>query len=347
MLKTAKRIPGVTDSVDYHAPQSVERGDPKFVMSSSALRDFAECPDRWRADDKPKKTDAMDFGSLLDCRLLTPQLFNRHYVVAPATYPAPATSSAVKDGEVSVGDEIPWNGAAAYCKQWKASQDKSLEVVSAADMADIEFAIKRLNSKPTIKRFLECSDRQVMVTAEWHDEKTGLIIPFKVLIDLLPRVDSEFGKNVGDLKSTRSAALVAFAMDCFKRGYHVQAALYRDVYQLSTRKDPDDEESGEDRCNSIFLLAENIYPFQPGKRILSQDFLTLGRATYRMMLENYCQCVKAKHWPDYDETDEAVGDWSSVEAMPFMAERAAFAPRFNFDPETAVAEMPDSGDLTP
>ncbi len=188
-----------------------------------------------------------------------------------------------------------------------------------------------------MKRFLECSDCQVMVVAEYHDKATGLVVPIKIMLDLVPRKDSEFAKSLGDFKSTRSAELIPFMHDAFKMGYHVQLALYRDIYVAATN---------EDRNTCIWLLVENQHPFQPGKRIMRQSFYELGKAQYELMLANYCQCLKYNRWPDYDEHDEAVGDWSLVEATPFMEERAMFAPRFNFSPDQAAA-LEESSDIIP
>lgn len=330
-------MPGVTDPKVYHAPQKVKRGDPKFIMSSTELRSFAKCPDKWINDFKFEGSKSTEFGNLIDCWLLTPHLFNKTYVVSPQCYPANARSSAVVEGEANVGDDLPWDGKVTFCKNWKKEQDSELEIVSYADMVDCEFACKRILSKPTMKAFLEASDRQVMVVAEWHDKATGIIVPIKIMLDLVPRKDTEFFKCLGDFKSTRNAEHIAFTHDAFKMGYHVQLALYGDIYVAAT---------GEDRCSFVWLLVENSHPFQPGKRIMTQNFYDIGRNSYQLMLANYCQCLKYNKWPDYDEHDEAVGDWSMVDATPFMAERAAFAPRFNFGSVPVEATQQDD-DITP
>jgi hypothetical protein len=325
-FKNAKRHEGVADPLVYHAPQTVKRGDPAFVMTSTQLRAFAQCPDKWINGFEFAGSKSTDFGSLLDCRLLTPQLFDQRYVVKPETYTN-------EDGEVK-----PWNGNSKTCKAWIADHD-GFEFVTVEQLAEVDLAISRLNSKPTIKAFLESCDRQVLCTAEWHDKKTGLVIPVKCLLDLVPRVDTEFAGNLGDLKSTRSAALIAFSMDCFKMGYHVQSAFYRDIYVTAT---------GEDRNTCVYILCENMSTRSSrASGSLSQDFYTLGHASYVLMLENYCQCLKSNQWPDYEQNDEAVGDWNLVNASPFMAERAAFAPRFNFDgkTETEAAEIGDENDI--
>jgi hypothetical protein len=135
----------------------------------------------------------------------------------------------------------------------------------------------------------------------------------------VPRADTEFSSCLGDLKSTRSAALIPWARHCYDMGYYIQAAFNTDLYVAAT---------GEDRNTFCFILSENYEPFEPARRMLSQDFLTLGRAEYRRLLGLYAKCLKSNHWPSYDDTDEAIQGWSVVEAEPWMASKEQFAPVF-------------------
>jgi hypothetical protein len=297
------------DPTEYHRHE-IPRGQPGYVMSSSALREFGRCPDRWVSEFNPPESDSKDYGSLFDCLALTPEQFSKRYVLQPATYTNEKRE--VKD----------WSGNANVCKEWKARQKElGIEVVSQKDLDECQNAIKRMMSKEVIKSFFEASDRQVWVKGEWNDPATGLVIPVQCLIDFVPRVGTEFEKCLGDLKTTRNAAVLAWQRDCYTMGYHVQAAFYQDLYIAATV---------EDRNTWCFVLSENIPPFQPGKRILTQDFYALGKADYVRLLENYCACLKHGHWPDYDDTDEAVQSWSLVAPEPWMANRAQFAPRFIF-----------------
>lgn len=336
MLKNAIRIPGRTDPQEYHRPQEFKRGDPRRVISSSALKEFGACPEKWLTTTEEKESDALSFGSLQDMRLLTPELFDKYYCVTPEFYPANARSTEVVEGRCNVGDDLPWNGAAAYCKNWKKEQDENLTVVSTDEVREVDKANARIMAKPIMKSFIESSEKQVQCVAEWHDEATGLVIPLKILLDLVPSNESIWFKSLGDLKTTRNAGLIPFQMDAFKLGYQVSASLYMDIYKLAH---PD-----EDRCNWAWLLVENVHPYQPAKRVMTQALYETGQAQYRQMLANYCQCLKYDHWPDFDETDEAIGDnWGLCDITPFMAERALFAPRYSFGPKTEAPEQdPDN-----
>ena len=302
---------------EYHAQKS-ERGTIQFSLGSSQLRTFAQCPARWVAGYEPPDSEAKEYGSLLDCLALTPDQFGKRYAIEPGKY------------KNEKGEEKPWNNNANACKDWRELQ-VGREIIKAKQYGECQTAIKRMLSDEIIAAWFDASDRQVWLSAKWHDETTGLVVPLKCLLDFVPRKDSEFCKCAGDLKTTRNGSLLVWQRFCYQMGYHVQAAFNLDLLAAATK---------EDRNTFCFILQENFPPWQPAKRMLAEDFLTLGRASYQNSLANYCQCLKSGKWPDYDMHDESVQGWSVVRPEPFMAEREAFAPHFSFtEPEEAPAEQ--------
>lgn len=347
MIKNAKVHPQVTDPDVYHA-QEYERGDARLAMSPSSLKAFGQCPARWRAGYNPPDTEAKAFGSLVDCLALTPELFAARYAVHPANYQASGMEcpkcKTVTDAKscrkcgcerVTVSVTKEWNFNADVCEAWRVQQGKR-EIVSPAQLDEAQKAVAALMRDEVIKAFLSASDRQVMVTAEWHDEATGIVLPVRCLMDLVPRVGTEFDKSLGDLKTTRSAALKSFTRYAFTMGYHIQGAFDLDMFVAAT---------GQDRCNWCFVLQENYPPFQTGKRLLSEDFLTLGRVQYRQLLASYCACLKSGVWPGYDDTDEAIQGWSLLAPEPWMESEFIFAPKFQDN--TAPADEPETIDVLP
>lgn len=345
MFTDAKIVAVHANPVDYFK-QEGERGTTDFVISSSSLRLFASCPSRWRAGYEMPDSEAKEWGRLLDCVSLTPSQFNSRYSVEPETYTdtgmkCPLCESVTDSKKCAKckTDRVPvelvkdWRYGATTTDAWYAAQiADGKEVVSRKDNSNALVAASRLWRDEIICAFSDASDTQVWLKARWSDEATGLSIPVKCLIDYAPRNDTEFAKCLGDLKSTRNASLLPWQRWCFQAGYHLQAGFDLDMHVAAT---------SEDRNTWCFILQENYPPFEPAKRMLSQDFLTLGRAEYRRLLANYCQCLKSGKWPTYDEHDEAVQGWSVVDAEPFMAERAAFAPRFDFsEPDTEAEQEP-------
>lgn len=295
----------------FALPDGLERGHAEWPMSSSSLRAFGACPSRWLAGYEPPDSEAKEFGRLLDCMVLTPDQFTRRYAVQPLSY------------ENEDGEKKRWNNNANVCREWRQLRiAEGYEIVTDTDVRACEEAVERLRADDILNAFLTASDCQVWVSGDWQDEATGLSVPCRCLIDCVPRLETEFAKALGDLKTGRNAALLPWQRWCFQAGYHVQGAFDMDLYVAAT---------GEDRVSWCWLVQENYAPWEPARRLMSQDFLTLGRATYRTLLANYCQCLKAGKYPSYDDHDEAAQGWSLVEPSPWMATEEQFAPHFQFE----------------
>jgi hypothetical protein len=297
MIKNAKLIAKDYDAELYHK-QEHPRGNPNLVMSRSQLAVFAQCPSRWLEGFSREDSDATDWGSLIDCLVLTPQMFDDKFAAKPATYE-----------DQKSGETKPWNGNATVCKQWAAEQEGK-KLVSAEDFEQAKIAVARLWKDEAIKDFIDSSDKQVYCTAEWHDPGTGLVIPVKTLIDLAPRKgQSRFDDCLGDFKTARDAAVKEWAKKVNGFGYHIQAALELDIYNLAT---------GEKRSDFRHVIQENIAPYQPAKRIIDLEFIQSGRDAYKAALAWYSHCLHTGEWPDYDGTAPGIGGWSFVSQTAWM-----------------------------
>ncbi len=279
----------------YHAVD-VPRGTINYPMSPSSLKSFAECAQRFLLGYQPPASEAKAWGSLIDCCILTPGQFDSRYAVRPATYTN------------EKGDVRKWNGNANICKEWKAERD-GLEILSPEEFANSGIAAQRLYADPLISSLLSSSDRQVHVQGFWHDAPTGLDVPVRCLIDLVPKIESEWAKCLADLKTTRNGSLGAWLRFAFQLQVHVQAAFDLDLYCAAT---------GEDRNTWLFVLQENYPPYEPGKRMLSQQFIDLGRRRYQAYLSAYAQCLKSESWAGYDEHSDAVQGWSLMVPLSYM-----------------------------
>lgn len=324
MIKNAKIIAIDANPVAYHA-EDAKRGTVKYQMSSSSIRAFGGCPSRWHAGYEPPESGAKEYGSLLDTFVLQPKSFKQRYAIKPLTYKN-------EKGEVK-----EWNGNSNVCKKW-LEDHKGFEITSDAEVKEALEANRVLLLDETIKAFLECSDRAVHIVGEWHDPETKIVVPLKALVDLLPRLDTEFCKSAGDLKSTRNAALMPWTKWCYTAGYHIQAAFYADLIVAAQPE--------RDLTDFCFILSENYPPYQSGKRLLSGDFMEMGRSSYRKLLAAYSACMAGKKWPGYDDHDEASQGWSLVSPLPYMEGDSLFAPKFNFEPEDGPPEdEPDRFDI--
>jgi len=310
MITNAKIVSIQTKPEDYHQSQ-FERCTPGYVMSSSDLREFAICPARYKAGvEEDTESSSMVFGSLLDCMLLTPSQLESRFAVQPETYTD------------SKGVVKPFTRQSKTCKEWiEAQKGKTIVLILSGDkVEDAKIAVDRMVNDEIINSFINQSDVQVYISALWEDEDTGLKVPLKSLIDLLPREDSEYSSCIADLKTTRDASTMEFNRSIFKFGYHIQAAFYFDIVNAIKN----------DRDTFCFIVQENKPPFQPGKRILHIDFLEMGRKEYQASLANYCKCLKSGFFPSYDDTDEAVQGWSTCYPEPWMEGKTLFGVKYIF-----------------
>ncbi len=337
------------NAVTYHE-QEFERGDARFSVSSSMLREFYRCPDRWRKGYNSPDSNAKSFGNLLDCLLLTPELFAARYVVRPEIYestvmrcPTCGSESDAKECRKCKTVREPvtvtkgWNSNAAECKAW-IERNAGKQIVSSGDYNDARAAAESFQRDEPLAMFLNESKKQVWVEGAWEDDATGLVVPVRALLDMVPDKDGVFGKSLGDLKTTMSAALEPFQRHVYKMGYHMQAAFHADLYCAAT---------GEDRPNWCWLLVENYPPYQTGRRICAESFLEIGRAAYRKALSVYCACLKSGQWPDYDHTDitDAQG-WTIVQPDAWMESKGLFDPQFEIRTD-AEPEAEADADIIP
>jgi hypothetical protein len=281
------KVVGTSYSPEKYHSENGPRGGKDYAVGRSALMEFCRCEHRWVAGFEMEDTNATEWGSAFDCLLLTPERFAADYAVCPATYPDKKT-----------GEEKPWTFAATFCKEWRAEHE-GRQIIKADVYEEITGALKSAKADQVIGDVLKGADCQVYITAEYHDSTTGLVIPVKTLIDIVPHVGSSWGRSLWDLKSARNAAPGPWPRVIFERGYDVQAAMSMDIYAAAR---PD-----EDRVDFRHAIIEAVKPFEPGKRLIAEEFVTRGRMVYQQALARYAVCLKTGEWGGYDKDAEFQG----------------------------------------
>lgn len=290
-----------TDPAVYR--NNARRGAPDFVMSRSDLMEFAHCPARWVEGYQRKQTEEMDWGTLVENITCNRANFERLFVIAPNEYP----SSGKKKDDPPVMK--PWNYRSTYCQEWRESAEKlGKQVITTEDYKLALKAREKLFGNELIRDLIESSDYQVMVIAQFNDAATGLEVGVKILIDLLPKLQSHFPKCIADLKTCYSGDPRVWARHVKDCNLHVQAALYLDVYAAAT---------GEDRDTFLHPIQENYAPWHVIPTMLSQDYIELGRRTYVNALHTYCRCLKENSWPSY-QADNWIQGWRLTEPEAWM-----------------------------
>ena len=189
----------------------------------------------WLAN-PPEQTPAMAFGSALHCAVLTPELYEKSYCIAP------------------IFDKRTTAGKAAYADFLKSSEGKTaIDTESAGKIVRMKNAIF---AHPLAAEIF--SNGEAEQSFFWTDAKTGL--------DCKARPD--YFRNdgiVADLKSCSDASFKAFQRSVYNYRYHVQGAFFMDGIFQASKMD----------CTDFVLVAiESEAPF--GIMVYRLDEMAIG-----------------------------------------------------------------------
>lgn len=272
-------------AAEYHK-QTAKKGEPDFVMSRSELLKFSACPNKWLRSKTQEKTAAMDYGSILDVLLLTPDSFDSTFAIFPDTY------------QPEKGEPKPWSANATFCREWKLIQEKEgKRCVWKEDAEEAKLAVEQIRSLPFLEEYLAASDAQVYVNADWHDTETGIVVPCKALIDLVPKS----GNELADLKSTTDASRKAWKRKVDSEGYAYQAAFYLMAYSGAT---------SERRTVFRNIISESGHPFECTHREIHYNWILPSRNKVEEDMRIYCRSLLKGAWAGYDS--------EPIEADPYM-----------------------------
>jgi hypothetical protein len=269
--------------------QGIARGDERYVMSRTELLAFHHCPDAWYRGRKFEGNQSTEFGSLVDTLLLTPQEFEKRYVIKPLTYPSPTKSdpNAMK----------AWNANSRTCKAFiQEAKREGKTVISEYDRREALSAVDVILKNEEARSIVSSADKQVVCRWDYVDRATGITVPMKCMLDLVGR-DHKF---LGDFKTCRNGDLDGFRKSGRALRYDVQVSLYAWGYR----------ENYEDRDTWVFVCAENTKPYPVSKFITSaskcDETGRTGKDTkygripgYEEMLRHYCHCLRTQKWPSY------------------------------------------------
>jgi len=292
------------DPTAIHAREQFPKGDARRVMSRSQLCKFAKNPHKWLASDDDERTDAMDFGSMVDVLVTAPKTFDATFVANPLTYSVAPTT---KDPST----EKPWTYQATTCKEWREEQEAAGKIVVSHEAIDAaQQAAARVYEDAELGAFIACSQKQALAEVNYTDAHTGIVVPLRIIVDLVPDPANErFGNVLGDLKTTRDAEERSWVRQVFDQGYHWQAAMYLDIYNAASVA----------RYNQFaHLIVENSKPFEIARRILSVEFIEIGRMMYRAALARYCICLSENKWPGYDDGIGTFRGWRVIDPQNWM-----------------------------
>jgi hypothetical protein len=302
-------VAGVRVWQSLYRKQAHPRGHAEYIVGRSDLCEVLDCPHRWlmSGEREDADTEATLFGSLVDSMLCGVGLEGFAHV--PETYV-----------DAKTGEAKPWTFAANVCKEWARGQEGKL-LVKNAIWTDAEAAVE---SARRSEAFVRCIDgaAQVMLLGRWRDHDTGAAVLVKSLIDVVPKARKA---ALVDVKTTRDASPRAWARRVWDSGYHVQAALYLDMWNALAPSDIAEKIGPEyvgERSRWLWPIVENAFPFEVVVREAAPEWIKLGRAHYKSALGVYASCLACGEWPGYDHETEVDGiSQCSPEAWLMLAAR--------------------------
>lgn len=188
-------------------------------------------------------TPAMVFGAAFHCAVLTPELYESEYIIAPKC-----------DRRTKVGKEL-------YASFLEEAEGKT--VIDSEMAANIELMKTAIFNHPLASAFLKNGEAEQSFF--WEDSETGLLC--KCRPDYLTHT------NVGiDLKTTDDARYESFQRTSLKFRYDVQAAFFTDgIFQAENRVVED----------FVFIVIEKKPPFGIMVYVIDENFTEHGRLRYK------------------------------------------------------------------
>jgi len=331
MIKNAV-IVGDNITPERYNAEDQPRGSASFVVRSHVICEILRNAQRWVKGYESPQSKAQAYGSLFDCLLLTPFQWPKRYAVVPGDAPK-------KPSKTQINAEKPSPktiAAIAWWDKWN-KEHAGVEIVSQDDNAKAHAAIARLREDKMIAELIDASAHQLMIVAEWHDRATGLVVPMKCLIDVVPPASHPvFSNSLWDTKTTQNASPRSFSMDAMKYGYANQGALYLDLFNAAT---------GEQRSDFGHIVQESYHPFEyrTPPPLLSQRFLGHGRLLYQRALSIYCKALQSGAWPSYDKGKE----WPLTDCADWFLSAESLFDEIEEEPEAEEAPKEEEADVIP
>jgi exodeoxyribonuclease VIII len=310
-----------------------QRGEPELVVRAHILSEILRNAQRWVKGYQSPASKSKEFGTLFDCLLLTPLQWPRRFAVLPADAPKKPTKA-----QINAKKPSPESVAAIqWWEEW--TKENPGEIVSQDTNGAVHAALNRLRSDKLIADLIDTSAHAVMITAEWFDKPTGLTVPLKALLDIVPSsTHPVFSNSLWDLKTTQNASPRSFRMDAQKYGYAIQGSFYRELWNAATE---------DQRSDFGHVVMENYHPyeFRTPPPLMSQRFLWHGQLLYQRALGIYCQGLATGNWPSYDKQN---GEWPLTDCDDWFLSTESLFDEIEEpaeESETEIEEKPD--DLIP
>ena len=275
--------------------QEKKRGDHDCIVSRSDLCMILSNPHKWLNGWESADTSASTWGTVVDFMLMNDGKSEPPFVVTPETYTN------------EKGIEKPWNRNATVCREFEDRHEGML-LISHATYEAAQTAVYRIRDDAYLKPLFNGAAFQMWIEGAYKT-KCGAVVLLKSLIDIVPSKTGDCLNWLADLKTTTDASTGVWPRKLFDMEYHIQAALYLDMYNAAT---------GEERNTFAHVIQERDAPYEIGRRILDETFIEIGRAKYVEALNILGECYKTGAWPGYDD----IGIGSTIRGFTVSSPKA-------------------------
>lgn len=210
---------------------------------------------------KRKTTTAFDVGSATHIAILQPERLDAAVMRGPA--------------------------ARGNSNEWKHAQDfatASNAILLKPDDHDMVMMIRDLAASVSEISLMQSGKSHVETAAYHRDEETGLLLKTK------PDIYNIDHRIIGDVKTTTDASWQGFQKSVGSYGYHVQHALYSDVWEKGAELPVD---------GFFFIVLEKSEPPMVACYELSPSAIAEGYEQYRAAVHLVAKCEAENHWPGY------------------------------------------------
>ena len=275
--------PGIYENVPFAEYRSWDAFSQSMVTST--LRSGLHLQTYLTTERKP--SDAQRLGSLVDCLVLEPELFDEYFIEQPATYQTEVSKGRGADKHAEIVTK-PWSLRSNTCKEIQANIIASGKTpVSTAEIAKSKLMTENVMANKNAAEWVNQGKKQLSIV--WTDDDTGVLCK--------GRLDIFCESFVVDLKTTQDASEQAFPFAISKWGYHVQGAMYSDGMAALT---------DGTQMPYEFIVVESSEPYAVAVYDLEPDALLAGRSKYKRALAKYAEYKASGQFPGYSSFVEPI-----------------------------------------
>ena len=254
---------------EYHSRLKLDRSDifsqDSWLSKSAVYELYQNSLYKWRYFPR-QYTDspAMTWGSLVDCIITSPEDFDEQFVTNP--YDSFRTKEA---------------------REWKdATLDAGKQIITPELLEQANAAVAVLTKKHKYAAaMIEKSASQVVLMQRVQHPASERTVGIKGLVDLAP----EGEPFLMDLKTTRDFTAGGFAKTIAKFSYHIQGALYLQLWNATHTHDQ--------RDRFQIMWQDSAAPYEVAITEIPATDLADGADMFNHLLGRIVRAAENEHWP--------------------------------------------------